>query len=103
MSPFARMIPRSIRKKLKALLSSEIVAPIVGLLGGHGTVLLYHRVVNRERNPAGYDLNLPLSVHIEAFRQQMEYVASHYRCVSLSDIGAELSSACLAWFYCGNL
>ena len=79
------MWPRVIKNTAARLGLSPIAASIRRRYRGAATCLMYHRVVAEVAHGDGFAPNQPLLVGLDQFEEQMRYLKSNYRCLSVPD------------------
>ena len=79
------ILPRRARRSIKRLLAS----PAFTFLGAHhagiGTCLNYHRITCEDFGPRTFNPNVGLSVHQDAFDEQMRFLSEHCVCLTAED------------------
>lgn len=81
-SPLSSRIDRT----REALVETPLIAPLRRFWSGLGTCLMYHRIVADDAAPGrDFSPNRELMVRASEFDRQMEFIARHYNCLSLSE------------------
>jgi peptidoglycan/xylan/chitin deacetylase (PgdA/CDA1 family) len=70
---------------MRRLLESPAMSPILRPYSGIASCLLYHRVTDQNFDPAEFHPNIGLSVHRDAFEEQIRYLSERHLCLSLPD------------------
>jgi peptidoglycan/xylan/chitin deacetylase (PgdA/CDA1 family) len=83
----------SAKKLVKRFLLSPWCAPLRRFYQGKATILVYHRVTEEHLSQDNFCPQSGLSVSLEAFREQMQLLATHFTAVSLEAIIVDDASA----------
>ncbi len=89
------MLKPKIKSAVRALIRKPFSSIGLSDVGGLATILTYHRVLPDGLHLSRFVPNLPLSVSLKNFTQQMKFVSENYACLSLSDLVQSLEKGTL--------
>ncbi len=89
------VMPKRLKTAVKGVLLSDSMSLLRARFAGLAGILMYHRIVDCQKERPAFDPNIGISVCTKCFEEQLSYLSTHYRCISLPELITRLKSGSL--------